>query len=357
MKITRFVVALAIVAMQFIACENEKNKNSQNYRYGIFILNEGSYLSNNGSVSFYDPISGKMVNNVFETVNGRPLGDVVQHMGITGNTAYIVVNGSGKVEVVNLESFKTVAEPIIASYPRCFLAVDTVKGYLTNGKMQGCIYIIDLKTFVIKDSVELGTGPSSMMKLNDKVYIANSGGWDLDSTVNIIDIRSDQVIGTIYVGDIPSDMALDHENNLWIYCMGYATYNWDSGELISETEAKLVKINTGTNTVVWEGIVGTAGQYAATSPKLAVSANGEVLYFLRPEGVYKTETANPSVPGELILDGSYYGLDVNPENDDLYLFQSGFTGNGNLFIVNPVTGERVTYTVGIGPNGAVFNLE
>jgi DNA-binding beta-propeller fold protein YncE len=357
MKNTRFFLTSVIMAMLFTACESEKKESHGGYRYGIFILNEGTFMANNGSVSYFNPDSGTLVNNLFETINNRPLGDVVQAMGIAGDKAYIVVNGSGKVEIVNLETFEVLAEPMIISYPRYFLPVDKEKAYITSGNMKGYVYIADLVNDVVYDSIEAGFGPESMVRLGNYVYVANSGGWSVDSTLDIIDIRSDKVIATLVVGDVPSDMALDGDNNLWVYCKGYAEYNWEPPyDLISETEARLVKINTATNTIDWVGIVGTAGQYTGIPPKLAVSADGENLYYLRPDGVYKTTVRNHSLAGEPVFEGSYYGLDVNPETGDLYLFQSSFTGNGNMFIVDPVTYETETYMVGIGPSGAVFNL-
>jgi DNA-binding beta-propeller fold protein YncE len=279
-------------------------------------------------------------------------------MGFAGDKAYIVVNGSGKVEIVDRETFKTAAEPIIASYPRYFQAVNAQKGYLTNGKLQGYVYIIDLENNTIRDSVRTGFGPETMVKLGDEVFVANSGGWGTDSTISVIDSRYDSVIATLTVGDIPLDMALDGENDLWVYCKGHATYsNEPPYDLIGETEASLVKINTGTYSILWEGTVGYAGDYTGTPPKLAADADGNIIYFLRPDGVYRIDAKDPSLPGDRILEGSFYGLDVNPGNGDLYVFQSSFTSNGTLFVVDPVTGSKEPFTVGIGPNGAIFNLK
>jgi YVTN family beta-propeller protein len=359
MKIKKIFLTLAPVAMFLVACGEEESKNElSGYRYGVFILNEGSYLSNNGSVSYFNPDSATLVNNLFEIINGRPLGDVVQSMGFAGDKAYIVVNGSGKVEIVDRETFETETEPILASYPRYFLAVDSQKGYLTSGNMQGYVYVIDLENDRIRDSIQVGFGPENMVKLGNYIYVANSGGWGLDSTLSIIDTGNDRVAGTLAVGDVPSDMALDNDNDLWVYCKGYAMYSSNPPyDLISETPSRLVEINPVTHTILWEGIVGSAGDYAGTLPKLAVGSDGAVLFFLRPDGVYRIDAGNPSLPGERVLEGSFYGLEVNPLTGDLYVFQSSFTGNGTMFIVDPVTGDSESFTVGIGPSGAVFNLK
>lgn len=358
MKIEKIFLTLVPVALFLVACiEEERKDESTGYRFGVFIVNEGSFLSNNGSVSFFNPDSGTLVNNLFETINGRPLGDVVQSMGFAGDKAYIVVNGSGKVEIVDRETFETETEPILASYPRYFQAVDSQKGYLTSGNMQGYVYVIDLENDRIRDSIPVGFGPENMVKLGKYIYVANSGGWGIDSTLSMIDTGNDRVAGTLTVGDVPSDMALDGEYNLWVYCKGYAAYNSNPPyDLISETPSRLVKINPGTNTIRWEGIVGSAGDYAGTPPKLAVGSDGNTLFFLRPEGVYRINAGNPSLPGERILEGSFYGLEVNPLTGDLYIFQSSFTGNGTMLLVDPVTGDSESFTVGIGPSGAVFHL-
>jgi hypothetical protein len=359
MNIEKLFLALATIAVSFSACEkDEKIEEHNGYWYGVFVVNEGSFLSNNGSVSYFNPDSGTLVNNLFETVNGRPLGDVVQSMGFAGNKAYLVVNGSGKIEIVDRETFKIEAEPILVTYPRYFQAVDSFKGYLTSGSMQGYVYIIDLVDNIITDSVKVGFGPETMVKLGNTVYIANSGGWASDSTLSIIDVDKDIVTGTLTVGDIPLDMSLDGSNNLWVYCKGYAMYDYNPPYgLISETASRLVKISTVNNSIVWEGIVGSAGDYAGTPPKMAASADGKIIYFLRPDGVYKINTDNPSLPGERFLAGSFYGLEVNPLTDELYVFQSSFTGNGEMFIMDPVTGDKDSYTVGIGPSSAIFTLK
>lgn len=340
------------------SCEKEKRETPRGYRYGIFILNEGTFMANNASVSYYNPETDTLINNLFENANGRPLGDVVQSMGIAGDKAYIVVNGSGKVEIVSLESFLTCAEPIIVPYPRCFLAVNREKGYITSGSLQGYVYVADLTGDIIYDSIPAGFGPESMVLVDPYVYVANSGGWGVDSTLYIIDTRKDSIAGTVTVGDVPSDLALDKDYNLWVYCKGYAAYSWDPPyDLISETESKLMKINTATQSVTWEAVVGTAGQYTGTPPKLAVSPDGGILYYLRPDGVYRLNTGNPAPADTPVLKGAYYGLDVNPETGELYVFQSSFTGNGKMFIVDPVTYETKTITAGIGPSGAVFSLK
>ncbi len=74
--------------------------------YG-YILNEGSWGSNNASLSRVDLTTGAITNNVFSTANGRGLGDVAQDIVIYGTKAYISVTFSNSIEAMSLTDNKS----------------------------------------------------------------------------------------------------------------------------------------------------------------------------------------------------------------------------------------------------------
>lgn len=328
-----------------------------NFARGIYIVNEGAFQYNNGSISFYDPVEGLIINDIFEAVNNRPLGDVVQSMALIGDTTGIIlVNGSAKLEVVDLRTFATITEPIPMVYPRYFKQVTAESGFLTGGSLQGYVYRIDLNTFAMVDSIRVGYGPESLVQLNGMVYVANSGGWGTDSTIHIINVNMNRLVDTFYVGKAPVDMVFDGSDYLWVYCKGQAIYNWDPPyNLIAETDALLQKIDVSTGSILYQAKVGKAGDYTATPPRIAASPDGEVIYYLRPDGVYRLYADNPAIPATPFITGSYYGLDANPEDGQLYVFESSFTGNGVMKIYDADGTPLAEGTVGIAPNGAVFH--
>jgi len=360
MNIVGRILTFVWAALIFAGCEKDRDVVIESdFTHGVYIINEGSFQASNGSISYFDPSAGRITNGIFMAANQRPLGDVVQSMAVVGDTAgFIVVNGSGKVEFVRLKDFRATSAPVPVVYPRFFLPVTPDKGYLSAGSMEGRIYVFDLHTREITDSIMVGNGPETLVKLNNHVFVANSGGWIVDSTVSVVDINTDEVVSTILVGKVPQDLSLDRDNKLWVYCKGYAAYNPEPPyDLISETDAVLVRLDPVTGNTLWQGSVGKAGDYTAVPPKLAASKEGDYVYYLRPEGVFRISVENPAVSTEALITGSYYGLEVNPEDGTLYLFESGFTGSGTLVIYDTEGNPEAQGTVGIAPNGAVFNLE
>ena len=73
-----------------------------------YVLNEGSWGSNNASLSRVNLVTGAIDNGVFSAANGRGLGDVAQDVIVYGDKAYVAVSFSNTVEVLSLADNKAV---------------------------------------------------------------------------------------------------------------------------------------------------------------------------------------------------------------------------------------------------------
>jgi hypothetical protein len=85
---------------------------------GLFITNEGNFQYGNATLSYYDPATQQVQNEVFFRANGMKLGDVAQSMCIHDNKGWVVVNNSHVIFAIDLNTFKEVGridEPDLAA--------------------------------------------------------------------------------------------------------------------------------------------------------------------------------------------------------------------------------------------------
>ena len=323
---------------------------------GVFIINEGNFTANNGEISFYNTETKELINNLYSSRNeGKALGDVVQSFGFNDDYGFIVVNNSKKIEVVSLKTFKQQTTITGIDYPRYWLTVSPKKGYITNGINPGVVYVVNTETFEISDTIIVGKQPENMLLYNEKVFVAN-GAWGHDNTVSTIDTQTDKLIETVTVADGATDLIVDKNGDIRVLCQGKVTYdeNWN---IIDETESKIVTLDSENFLIKSEIIIGQTGDNFNPA-RLATNSTGEILYFIEKEGIYSINV-NSEPESNLIISGDFYGLDINPENGNIYIFSSeGFAGAGKMFIYDKNTFNLITEkTVGIGPNGAVFKQD
>ena len=87
--------------------EPEPHPQPDAYAKGLFILNEGLFQLNNSTLSYYDYTMGEFTGDIFLDVNHRGLGDVGNDLQRYGSKLYIVVNNSNIVEVVDVNTVKS----------------------------------------------------------------------------------------------------------------------------------------------------------------------------------------------------------------------------------------------------------
>lgn len=350
-KISLYFLMLIFIA---VACEDDEPATpkieAKGYSKGIFIVNEGS--QNDASITYFLADSNKVVQDLFYKINNRQLGQFAQSFTKAGNKGFIVINGSNKLEIVDMETFTSQTTIENLSYPRYVLNIDDKKAYLTNGKENGVVYVIDVENNTISDTIKVGKTPENLIKSGDFVYVANSSGWEniIDSTVSIIDIKTDKVIKTLTVGDNPQDFAVDKNGDIWVLCAGNAF--WHS---TGETNSFLVQINGKTNTVKNKNSI---SKITGFGTRLTINKSEDKLYYKNGEDLFVTDIENGNYSTAKLPQKGVYGLDINPKTGNLILLTSpNFTSNGYMYRYS-IDGENFNLIdstqVGVAPNGAYF---
>lgn len=347
------VPALLAGFVVFYSCsESPFQENEGRYVNGAFVLNEGTYGSSNASVSFIDTKKDTILNEIFYQTNNRPVGDVLQSVYTDDNLVYLVVNNSNKIEVVNKADFTEKATIVGLDQPRYF-TIANGKGYVTQWGAGGSVAVVNLSTSQVVKTILSGTGPESLLGINGKLVVANGGGWQLDSTLSVFNIVADTLEKKVTVGYNPKEMATDNENNIWVLCYGYIAYNPD-WSVANEFPASLVKVSPATFTV--QKVI-TLG--AGLHPQhLDVSADRKTIYVgggFGFNGIYALSASSVAFPSAPMIDGYFYGFNVDPASGDIYTCTApDFVNPGIVRIWSKAGSVLFEYNSGIAPNGVIF---
>ncbi len=343
---------LAVMSLVFTACSSDDDiKLIRDFKKGAFVLNEGS---DNSSISFIENGVDTVANKVYELINEVKLGQYAQSIALSEKYLLISVttsNGAGYVEVVDNKTLMHVTAFSGLSYPR-ELTVDGSKAYVSNGSGEGIVHIIDLETLVMdKVPVKVGKGPEKMVVADNKLYVANSGGYSNDDkTVSVIDLSTKEVVKTVEVKACPKDMVVDAAGNVWVYCAGVPNYdNWPNVTVVDAGISKIAADYSVTNFEI--GNISTNG-----IKNIAISNDKQSIYYIT-DAVYKMDYQATALPTEKFItpESTAYGIDVNPVDDEVYLCTfSSYSTPGSVIIYSQDGEKQETKNVGIMPNSNVF---
>ena len=321
---------------------------AQNER--VYISNEGNFGSGNGSLSYYDRSMDQIQNNVFQTANGAPLGDVAQSVEEHNGRLFIVVNNSGKVEMADPTNFQTMGTISGLSSPRYFKAVSNSKAYVSDW-VSNTVAVIDLNTYTVSGTVAVGNSPERMAFVNGYLYVTNSGAYAMDSTVSVIDTASDQVVTTIAVGDAPNSIQVDANGKLWVLSGGDPA--WTGG---TPTAGRLSRIDPSTNTVEFSLSFPGTSENPAT---LLIDRSATQLYYLSNAysgNVMRFHINDTSLDTTALIAGSYYTIGYDHVADEIYASDPiDYVQNGRVDRYQAADGASVaSFNTGIIPGGFYF---
>jgi YVTN family beta-propeller protein len=340
------VLVFAMIALSFSSCENQDEKPKGKFQTGVFVVNEGNLNSANGTVSHFNLTTKETTQDLFGTINtGKALGDIVQSMTIDGDQAYIVINNSNKLQVVNANTF--VEDYTIAdlALPRYFTTFNG-KGYVTEWVdflSQGRVSVIDLQSHEVTTNITTDYGAECIVALNNKLFVSNN----FSNTVSIIDPADNSVEKTLEVGPSPAGFAVDAQNKLWVISSG--SYDFDYNP---QNDGKLVQIDPANNT-----ILKTIELNKNVSASLGINKAGSQLFYFSGTDVYRLDVSAAEAPAAPFIEGTkaFYALGVDRQTDLIYLSDAkGFAANGTVYRYNGDGTELDSFTAGIGPNGFVF---
>lgn len=329
----------------------------------VFIVNEGNFMYGNASLTFYDPHSGEVQNDIFYNTNALPLGDVAYSMQIRDSLGYIVVNNSGKIYIINVNTFRYVGKITGFTSPRHILFLSKTKAYVSDLYARS-ISIINPATRQITGKIDIDDhspdfnrhSSEEMIRFGDFVF---TNAWSYDNKILVIDSRTDRLADSIRVTKQPNSMALDKNGKLWVMSDGGFR-----GSRYGQEMAALTRIDAQSRKV----------EKVFTFRDILVSPNGltmnpglDSLYFLNNSwaggnvanaGLYVMGIGDAQLPDSPLIaqNGSlFYALGIDPSSGNIYLSDAkDFVQRGEVRVYSPHAVLIDSLKAGIIPSAFCF---
>lgn len=333
---------------------------------GFFLLNEANMGSNKSTLDYFDYETGNYYRNIYPTINPNivhNLGDVGNDIQIYGDKLYAVINCSHLVEVMDVNTAKHYATINITNCR--YIVFDKGYAYVSsyNGPVDinpdapiGTVLKVDTVSMQVVDTCVVGYQPDEMVIHNNKLYVANSGGYrvpDYDTTVSVIDLTDFREIKKIDVAINLHRLELDNYGYLYVSSRG------DYKKIGSKTSI----IDTHTDEVVED---------LPLLPNSNMALSGDSLYVYSVEWSHITQKNTVSyaiydtkkrriVTRNFIKDGTDkqikipYGIAINPETKEFFTTDAkDYVSPGTLYCFSRNGRKRWSVKTGDIPAHIVF---
>lgn len=338
----KLILPIALVAL-LSSCSNVDDDNQiivdpivteKPYENGILMTNEGNLGSSNGEISFIKNDFSFNTNKIFALSNANAsLGDVAQFIGFNNDLAFIVVNNSNTIEIVNRYTFSKITQiNTNLNQPRA-LAFSNGKIYVTNANDK-TVSVYNGTSYAFIKSVSLDFQPEKVVATNGYVYVQTSE-YSEGNAVEIIDTTSDTNTLDLSFSAPMNGITLDASSNAV-----YVISSDENKTEISKIEDTSVTKNITSNTI-------------KESKKLTF--DNDNLYFTSGIGIFtisKNLENFPSTSLFNVADNTWSTLYAfNVIDGKVYTSDAkGFVDNSEITIYNLSGSVLKIFTTEIGTN-------
>lgn len=312
---------------------------------GLFICNEGNFQYGNATLSYYDPSTNKVQNEVFFRANGMKLGDVAQSMTIHDGTGWIVVNNSHVVFAIDADTFREKGRIENLTSPRYIHFISNNKAYVSQ-LWDNRIFIVnperyEITGYITVPDMEMGNGSTEqMVQLGKYLYCTC---WSYQNRVLKIDTESDKVVESLKTGIQPRSIVVDKNEKLWVLTDG----GYEGSPYGYEAPC-LYRIDPSTF-----GIEKQFRFKLGSSPsELQLNGAGDTLYWLNND-VWAMDVEANRLPVRPLIEErgtKYYGLTVDPSSSEVYVADAiDYQQQGIIYRFNQNCEQIDEFYVGITP--------
>ena len=333
-------VLLGVFAATFLfSCSNSDDNTIDNggteesFKYGYLVVNEGGYGFNNASVSYISPTISRIHANIFSAKNnGELLGDVAQSITFDGDVAYIVMNNSNMIRIVDRYTFKQIGEITEEMTLPRYAAVANGKLYVTNsgdvmekGDEFITVYDLESNSFIKRIDVDI---VAEEIFANDNYLYVGSDPWAIEHKIGIFDLSSDELVNTITLENKITGMLKNSGDGIYV--------------LESSSEKSAISKIDGTTLV--KNITTTAARDA----QFLALDNGYLYTVANGNQVFKINATMPNFPSNpafnISISDNLYGFNII--NGNVFVADTNFLAGTSSVLIYNLQGDFVKWFQG-----------
>jgi hypothetical protein len=303
----------------------------------VYVVCEGNFMVANSAISLYDPGTGEVIENLFQSKNQTALGDVAQSICQINSSFYIVVNNSGKVVVCDKNMKQTGLINGLTS-PRYIAQASNSKAYISD-LYANHIKIVDLNTNSTTGTIPCAGWTEKMLLFYGKMFVTNLK----KEYVYVIDVTSDQIKDSIHVGPNAASIVADRYDKLWVL---------SGGDQNGGIPSSLKQIDPLTLAVTknFTFPAHSAGQ-------LHLNATKDTLYYIFSD-VFRLPVNASSLPSQAFIqknNRTFYGLGCNPNDHRIYVSDAlDYIQRSNVYVYDTKGDQKTMFKTGINASSFYF---
>lgn len=344
MKFNYLFVALALI---LFSCNSDDetivpvvNPGSENL---ILVANEGGFMGNSASLTLVDHDVKIATQNIYSSANDdAELGDIAQSIYQYNNEIYVVVNNSGKIEVIDDNNFTSKRTITGLASPRYMLFESSDKAYVSDISAGG-IHIVNPSNGTYTSFINTPYSIEHMVDYNDEIWCSATGNDKVYFVNSTTDMVSDSLELTYGVNEI----VQDKNNDFWILSRGDAYGN-------PVIDAALHKVDGDSKTVLASYTLPLSPGYGEA---MAISGNKENVLIIMDGKIFKMGINDSALPAFPFIEktSSFYSLSVNSANGEIGATDAfDYSQSGKVYFFSANGNDIDNYSAGIVPRGVLW---
>lgn len=348
MKIKNFFNWMCVLAVGFsaVACSDDDDAPVVDSevskvalpRHRMFILNEGKFGLNNAGIGFYAPDNNmESIDDIFYLQNDMRLGDTAQDMIEEDGKIYVAVYGSNYLARLNAACVEEArisfaGDTELGGGIRYIVAED---GYVYASFHGSMVAKINARTMQVEAKLRTpGSNLEGVAIVGDNLYVSNSysqtsTGYVYHEDVFVIDLKTFTLKETLLVSENPNDMT-EEDDKVFVISNNYNRESYVL-QLIDPAAGNSVKeLGYATKMAAGDGVLYLVDSRTDYSAWPATSTVNTFYSYDIKTGRVINESFLKNAPAEL-LSSSIYMMAVDDETGDIYIGVTDYSRNGNMY--------------------------